>query len=312
MAPTFAEAIAVSAVDSHTYTANFLSEWCIGSVTHGGVVTATLLQVAKSHFSSTLSSQNQPHTIAFHAEFLRRTNVGPATFKVRNMKLGRMTSTVHVTLIQDGREEVVAYITNSHMGKEQGMTFPTHYTPHPPLPPKPKDFTKLASDNEDEAWALLTDLPHPEKRKAVQRVRMYVPKSGSVAPNIVDEWIRLESGESFPDAGIGFVSDMWPQMLEGLQEKALGKEEGKKAVAKGWYWYPTLTLSLDSKKPLPEKGTEWLHVRVMTKMVKNGRYDYEIVVFDMDEEIVALSHHIALAVDGSRNLAKRRTEESKM
>jgi len=85
-------------------------------VPHGGVVTSTFLRVAESHFNGTLSSQNQPHTLALHLDFLRRTQIGEALFTVRDTKLGRQTSVIHVVLTQgassDSREEVVGYITN--------------------------------------------------------------------------------------------------------------------------------------------------------------------------------------------------------
>ncbi|KAI3341897.1 thioesterase-like superfamily-domain-containing protein [Ustulina deusta] len=317
MTPAFAEATAVKATGTHTYSAHFPSEWCIGSVTHGGVVTATLLRVARTHFSSTLAKQEQPHTITFHAEFLRRTRAGSATFTVKDMKLGRQTSTIHISLTQDGREEVVAYLTNANMITESGLTLQTGWSPSPPLPPPPTDFAKLAAEGEDANWVLFKDLPHPKLRKAVNRARMYVPRNGQAQPNVIDEWMRLESGERFPMEGIGFVSDMWPHMIEGLarrQQEADGKKSpaGKRDDDLPWLWYPTLTLNLDIKKALPPEGVEWLHVRVHSKNIRNGRSDYEVVIFDDTDDIVALSHHVALVVDGSRNTAKRGAGESKM
>jgi acyl-CoA thioesterase FadM len=73
------------------------------------------------------------------------------------------------------------------------------------------------------------------------------------------------------------------------------------------FWYPTVLLNLDIKKALPAEGVEWLFVRVATKQIKNGRMDLEVVVFDEGGEIVALSHHVALAVGSERNLANRKT-----
>ncbi|KAK5634469.1 hypothetical protein RRF57_010182 [Xylaria bambusicola] len=311
MATTFAEATAVKATGPHTYIAYFPSEWCIGSVTHGGVATATLLRVASAHFSTTLAKQNQPHTITLHAEFLRRTHAGSATLTVMDMKLGKQTSTIHISLTQNGREEVVAYLTNTNMDTEAGLTLRTGWSPDPPLPAPPVDFAKLAAQGEDENWVMLKNLPHPKLRKAVNRVHMYVPRAGQARPNMVDEWMRLKSGERFTMEGIGFVSDMWPQLIEGLVKQ---QETGRKELPKQkdgdnqpWLWFPTLTLNLDIKKALPPEGVEWLHVRVQTKHIKNGRYDYEVVVFDQSGDIVALSHHVAMVLDGTRNTAKRVT-----
>ncbi|GAP92534.1 putative thioesterase family protein [Rosellinia necatrix] len=330
MTPTLSEATAVQATGSHTYTADFPSEWCIGSVTHGGVVTATLLRVAAAHFGGTLAAQHQPHTIILHAEFLRRTHAGPATLVVRDVKIGRQTSTIHVSLTQDGREEVAAYLTNSNMAAEDGLSLETGWSPNPPLPPRPADLARLAADGEDADWVLLRDLPHPKLRKAVSRVLMHVPRRGQAQPNTIDEWVRLESGERFSMEGLGFVADMWPQMIEGMvlrqhgaavrggQAASEGGAETKKKEKKTteadlpWLWYPTLTLNLDIKKVLPPEGVEWLHIRVHSKHIKNGRYDYEVVILDEKEEMVALSHHVAMVVDGSRNTAARGKAESKI
>ncbi|KAI1351524.1 thioesterase-like superfamily-domain-containing protein [Xylaria sp. FL0043] len=332
MAPTFAEATAVKATGSHTYSAHFPSEWCIGSVTHGGVVTATLLRVAATHFSTTLAKQNQPHTITLHAEFLRRTNAGAATFTVKDMKLGRQTSTIHISLTQDGREEVVAYLTNANINAESGFTLHTGWSPSPPLPARPTNFAELAARGEDENWVLFKDKPHPKLRKAVNRIEMYVPRKGQAQPNVIDEWMRFESGrERFPMEGIGFVADMWPQMIDGLvarqqQQESEGKQpqpppqpqpakDSSSSSDDGdlpWLWYPTLTLNLDVKKALPPEGVEWLHVRVHAKQIRNGRYDYEVVIFDEEGDIVALSHHVAMVMDGSRNTAKRGKRGSKI
>jgi hypothetical protein len=139
---SLAKSTTVKQADSHTYTIDFDPAWTIGTgtytivpwneqhppltiespVPHGGYVTAVFMRVVSQHFSTTLAHQNQPHTIALHLDFLRRTQIGPATFKVKDVKLGRQTSVVHVTLLQDGREEVVGYITNSNISTEEGLS----------------------------------------------------------------------------------------------------------------------------------------------------------------------------------------------
>jgi acyl-CoA thioesterase FadM len=73
------------------------------------------------------------------------------------------------------------------------------------------------------------------------------------------------------------------------------------------FWYPTVLLNIDFKKPLPEEGVEWLFVRVDTKQIKNGWMDLEVVILDEGGDIVALSQHVGLAVDSSRNVAERKT-----
>lgn len=78
---------------------------------------------------------------------------------------------------------------------------------------------------------------------------------------------------------------------------------------KATMWYPTLLLNLDIKKALPAEGTKFLFVRLQSKMIKNGRYDLEIIIKDIEGDLVALSHHAVLAVGAERNTAARRTSE---
>lgn len=306
----------MKAVDSHTYSARFYSDWCVGSgtscpcvssatlrtltelsaVPHGGVVTSTFLRAASLHFGTTLAAQKQPHTITLHLEFLRRTQVGPATFKVKDAKLGRQTSTIHVSLEQDGREEVVGYITNSNLDAEKGVSFETGWSLQPA--PPPVDLPRLATDT-DASWAEVTDKPYPHFRKVLNRVRMYVPRKGQALNSLADEWLRLESGERFTNESIGFVSDFWPQIIETYRQA-----EKKDAP----FWYPTLLLNLDVKKALPAEGVEWLFVRVRAKKIKNGRQDLEVVVQDESGDVVALSHHVVFTLSAERNTAKRSTQ----
>jgi len=65
-------------------------------------------------------------------------------------------------------------------------------------------------------------------------------------------------------------------------------------------------LNLDFKKLIPDEGLEWLFVRVAAKQIKNGRMDLEVIIMDAEGDIVALSHHVALAISSDRNLAERK------
>jgi acyl-CoA thioesterase FadM len=101
-----------------------------------------------------------------------------------------------------------------------------------------------------------------------------------------------------------FIRDPSPYDIkdkDDIEDEEVSKDPG------GGFWYPTVLLNMDFKKPLPEEGVEWLFVRSDAKQIKNGRMDIEIVILDEGGEIVALSHHIALAVDSSRNFADRKT-----
>lgn len=67
-----------------------------------------------------------------------------------------------------------------------------------------------------------------------------------------------------------------------------------------------MLLNLDFKKVIPDEGLEWLFVRVAAKQIRNGRMDLEIVIMDAEGDIIALSHHVALALSSDRNIAERK------
>lgn len=333
---TFAEATTVKALSSHEYEAYFPDDWCIGTgtrirlmnqpeslgeailttclVPHGGFVTAVFLQVASTHFSTTLSSQKQPHTIALHLDFLRRTESGPAKFTVKDTKLGRQTSIIHISLSQGNREEVVGYLTNSNLITEAGVTFKTNYVLNPP--PPPVDLSLMVS-HQDDNWAPVPEMPFASFRRATLKTDFYFPRQGQRTRSSADEWIRLANGEKWTNSSLGYVCDMWPMPVEAFLHDqnpydVSTIEGGKDKLKPTKLWYPTLLLNLDVKKALPDEGVEWLFVRVEAKQIMNGRMDLEIVIMDEGGELVALSHHVAFAIGAERNTAKRNTALSKI
>jgi hypothetical protein len=277
------------------------------------------MRVVSLHFATTLAKQNQPHTVTLHLDFLRRTQVGPATFIVKDVKLGRQTSVVHVTLQQDGREEVVGYITNSNIATEEGVSFSTAWKLQPA--PKPADLSKFDSD-EDSHWGERQRWPFSEFRKATLNVRSWFPRAGQPVAGVIDEWLSLRNGENWTNESLGSVVDTFPQVVEtyisgedpysieneNKDKKPETSKEGKEKGRVG-FWYPTVLLNLDVKKALPEEGVKYLFVRLQAKQIKNGRFDLEIVVLDEGGDLVALSHHVCFALSVARNVAKRRPVE---
>ncbi|KAF5568560.1 thioesterase family [Fusarium napiforme] len=71
------------------------------------------------------------------------------------------------------------------------------------------------------------------------------------------------------------------------------------------FWMPTVSMSLDVKKALPKEGEEWLRIRISAKVVKNRRYEAEVIVFDEDGDVVVLGTHVALVSDGERNWGRK-------
>lgn len=130
----------------------------------------------------------------------------------------------------------------------------------------------------------------------------------------MDQWISLRSGETWDDTGIGFISDMFPQLIEASENPSVYDVEESssprpKTSETSRYWFPTLLLNLDIKKPVAP-NTHFLFTRVLAKRVENGRYDLEVIIMDETGDVIALSNHVCLVLPAGRNLAQRRQKEA--
>ncbi|KAF7528951.1 hypothetical protein G7054_g10007 [Neopestalotiopsis clavispora] len=262
---SFAEILKVTAIDSHSYRVNITDEWCIGSADVG-------------------RPSRRPG---------RRRQARPAD----------VDGAAHVCA--GGAEGGARVLTHANIGLESGLTLPTAWRLDPA--PPPADLEALAARGTDGTWAEWKS-PRPEFRKASLNAQMYtVRRSGRVDRGVVEQWIRLRSGEPWTNTHLGFLGDMFPLMVESYDEDegAIGAAGVSSQKQLYRHWYPTLALNLDVKKLLPPGGCPWMFVRVQSKMIANGRKDLEVIIMDDKHEIVALSHHVAMILDSSRNLAKR-------
>lgn len=66
------------------------------------------------------------------------------------------------------------------------------------------------------------------------------------------------------------------------------------------FLFPTVAMVLDVKKSHRPEGEEWLMLQVTFKSVKNGRFDVELVVYDVGMDLVALSNHVAIIIGGGK------------
>lgn len=276
-----------------------------------------------------MGPRGQPDTLAVHWQFLSRTRAGPAVLRIVEAKTGRAMSVLHMTLHQrgllsappwlddspsslpgskgndDGGAQVAAYVTNGNMDAETGITLPTGWgLPHPPAA---ADLALLPLGR-DPSWErmythLMSRLP------MLNNLEYYKLRKGHERPAAQDLWIRLaRSGEAFTDPDLGFVVDAVAAMLvdayrppkRGAPTRAPGGFPYSKAL-----WYPTVTLSLEVKKRLPPEGAEWLRLHAWARLIRNGRYDAQLLVFDQHGELVASSSQLALAVDLEKNYANR-------
>jgi acyl-coenzyme A thioesterase PaaI-like protein len=108
---TFLEASHIQPLGTHEYGVSVHPDFAWGSVAHGGYLFSLLWKVIAEHYRTTLGSYDQPDTVAMHVELLRPTALGEAVVQVKDVRLGKGSSTVHVALVQGGKERVVGYAT---------------------------------------------------------------------------------------------------------------------------------------------------------------------------------------------------------
>jgi hypothetical protein len=137
---------------------------------------------------------------------------------------------------------------------------------------------------------------------------------------VVDQWSRFAPGGAparWSNEAVVYLADIFPAALDrlGAMEetgvlRVTGGENGSGAangtkVATGeglvQFWYPTVTMNIDLKSRLPREGVEWLHTRVVTRMLRGSRADLEVLILDQDGGLVATSTQVALVVDPARN-----------
>jgi len=272
---------------------------------------------------TTHASRCQPDPINLHLQFLQRTVVGPAAFKVKDVKLGSRISNLHIALSQEGRGVVEGYITMSNLAKENGLSLPTHFQLHPPV--LPVDLALLSSQGEDLNWVRRRVEAFPIFRRAGMHIEIHLEKPERRPQgrprSILDQWVRFtpysKPGKWTNDA-LGYLIDMFPQIVESyinadrgeldLQENPATEQDEPRPKL----WYPTMSLNLDVKGLLPPEGVEWVFVRAQAKVINRGRMDLLITVLDTEHHIVALSTHSALILDALRNTATGQKKRAKM
>ncbi|KAK3324979.1 thioesterase-like superfamily-domain-containing protein [Apodospora peruviana] len=315
--PFHPEAIKVDRLDLHTYAATLSETFAIGTVPNGGYVSSCILQAATVH----LASRGQTDPLTCHFEFLNRTEVGPVVIVIEDIKLGRQLSTLHATLYQgsllpqapwispaSSRKAIVAYFTMTDLRKEKGISLPTGFSLQAPAPPPPPTAGFGALENgTDPFWVVMKPATGTSFNRALDNIVYHVPRRGQTTKSVVDVWVKLACGENFSNASLGYVADCWPYVIESYRPKTREQMVRDKVpfAPDTVFWYPTVVMNLELKKSLADGGKRWLRMRVLAKEIKNGRLDLEVLIFDAEGELVALSQHVNLILGAERNTAGR-------
>ncbi|KAL2837010.1 thioesterase-like superfamily-domain-containing protein [Aspergillus pseudoustus] len=238
---------------------------------------------------------------------------------------------------KDLEVKVLAYITLSPPEAEEGPAVRGPWDLSPAAAPGSLagggiDFKVLAETGRDGEWEI-GPVAAPTLH-AAKHLRAYGP-AATLKPKTVTERAMqmVEQLSQFAPGGrvarwtneaVMYLVDIFPAALDrmGAMEatrvlRATGTRtetgsDEKVAPAAGLvqFWYPTVTMNIDLKSRLPAAGVEWLHSRVVTRMVRGSRADLEVLILDQEGELVATSTQVALVVDPARNVKGRTAKGS--
>ncbi|KAJ5291516.1 thioesterase family protein [Penicillium angulare] len=329
---SFSEATKIEQLSSHAYQVNLSKAFCVGAVPNGGYTSACMLAAAKIH----LGLRGQPDALTAHFEFPNRASTGPAILIIEDVKLGQQISTLQLTLWQGGllsqapwidhfvsRRRVLAYTTHTNLRSFSGMSMPTGYevTPAAKLP-SVSDFEALKTNGADKVWEK-SKLPkaYATMMPSLAHWHFYVPRNEPLSPGVLDMWIRLASSERITQSTLAYVVDSFPHNMHNfLAAPALRellnappdrsgdsdvKEIREKDQQRAEMWFPTVVMNMEVKTALPDDGIEWLAVRVLSKQIKDGKFDLEVLVRDPDGAIIALSHHVGMILNIVQSTGKK-------
>lgn len=239
--------------------------------------------------------------------------------------------------ISDGDDlevKVLAYITLSPPEAEEGPAVNTPWDLSPAMPPGSLssggiDFRALSENGMDGEWK--AGPLAPPTLYAAEHLRVYSPAL-TLRPKtvhqrltqVVDQWAQFAPGGTlarWSNEAVMYFADIFLAGLDrmGAMEatrasRAAGGQDtdgadGGEKVTTGaglaQFWYPTVTMNIDLKTRLPPQGVEWLHSRVVTRMLRGGRADLDVLMLDQQEQLIAMSTQVALVVDPSRNVKGR-------
>lgn len=123
---------------------------------------------------------------------------------------------------------------------------------------------------------------------------------------IQENFISPQQGQPRPlgsiAATLGFATAQKKARDQGEQEWRKLLDDGSLLFKTSLVVNSTINMSVEIKKKLPVEGARWLYLRSEAKRVQNSRMDLEVLVFDGEMDLVAISHQVVhLIPAGNKN-----------
>jgi hypothetical protein len=294
----------------------------------GGCVAAILASAAQAHFKTTLSSLQQPDVHTLHIEFFRPCTPDSSTIKVTDLKIGKGSCFIQLTLTQKGEPRCTALATSTNFDVATGPSAKTAVPFYPTLRPLP-NLENVEAKKPDENW--IPSKTIGQILPFLKRMTFLYPVDGQPTDGIIDYWCAFDKPERMDIAHLAMLSDVAPSAsdtllrTEGvfdahriyrLKKEAAEKTPGQPAIiknslkeaAKAHIWNTTLTMDLQFKRRLQEQDM-WTFTRVTTRALEGGRMDLDLLICDEKLKPLCLARQVMLVIDGGRRFKKGEKEK---
>ncbi|MEV4649725.1 thioesterase family protein [Saccharopolyspora sp. NPDC049357] len=262
---SFAEATTVNPIREGVFTSTLDSEWSIGENPHGGYMMALLTKAA-------LRTAERSHPLVVSAHFLRSPDAGEVELHTERIKHGRMFTTVHARLVQNGKACIEATVT---AGEVSDAAHEWAAGPQPPIKPLDEcEDRRMPTEG-----GLLGHLNIRLDPHSTGFLRGEATEDGEVRG-----WMELTDGTDFDPLTLIVAVDMLPPTAFGLGQSG---------------WCPTVELTYQLRA-LPAPGPVAGYTRC-DALSADGWFNEDAAVYDSRGRLVAQSRQLALSGNALNN-----------
>jgi hypothetical protein len=277
-------------------------------------------------------ARKQPDILNLHLEFLRACEELESIITVTTIKLGVVTSTFQLELMQNGQTRVVALATSINFDKAIGpsISVPAPRIMYPESQPTP-NFDLILANKREENW-ITACFNGGEILPLTRGIGNLYPRDGHLREGICDTWNYLKD-ERINSTYLAMWTDVIPSMSDTLLRNG-GVYDAHAAYDKMKRWADenpgiplnikttlreamsattfnvTVTLDMEFTKRVPEEGLRFLFTRTATNILRQGRMSVDVTICDENMELVCAAHQVILVLEAERKFRTNRGKSS--
>ena len=267
---TFAAATALQRTGDGRFGGTILPGWGTGPSPHGGYVAAIVLRALTAAVDD---PGRPPRSMTVH--FADAPAEGPCEVQVTVERAGRSLTSLSARLVQDGRLRVTALAAFAVAG-----SFPVSFDESEPAEPAAFDPAQTMP------W--VEGFP-----EFVKHIELQLTSGGFVAtggPASVGGWLRTRPAEPLDACAITFLADaLWPPAYAHLQAPSI---------------VPTIDLTMHFRRPLPHDGVDMVNTAFRTRLLEDGFFEEDGMLWAPDGTLLAQSRQLARIVEAEYDRPK--------